>query len=273
MTWTINGKNYVCQKYGNSAECVVSIAAGMTCNWTDIDGITYTNTNIGTPDIVWSIVQGFVASITMTNPSRPTILNPKDALILANNGEPNATDVSDLINHIEGTTDQWCYTPGTGACCNGINCSITTQANCVSPNVYKGDGTTCSPNPCLGTEVVCWRCDGTTPTSHTFPVGTTCGPNSNYGGYNYPYSTQPNCGGGGCLSSMCVQTTPNKTACEGIIDPSDPTKHCCYWYSDIPFMPATCHSKPEDPMTKYLIYGGIALVGLAAIVLLLKRRG
>jgi hypothetical protein len=71
---------------------------------------------------------------------------------------------------------------------------------------------------------------------------------------------------------MCIQTTPNQTACEAIMDPTDPTKHCCYWYSDIPLMPAKCHSVPENPTTKYIIYGGIALAGLSVIVLLLKRR-
>jgi hypothetical protein len=46
----------------------------------------------------------------------------------------------------------------------------------------------------------------------------------------------------------------------------------CYWYSDFPFMQEYCHSKKEDPMNKYLIYGGIALVGLAIVVTILKRR-
>lgn len=36
---------------------------------------------------------------------------------------------------------------GTGACCVGTVCSIKAQADCTG--TYKGDGTTCSPNPCV----------------------------------------------------------------------------------------------------------------------------
>jgi spore coat protein A len=43
------------------------------------------------------------------------------------------------------------YTPQTiqGACCNGATCTLTAQAACVPPGVYHGNGTTCSPNPCV----------------------------------------------------------------------------------------------------------------------------
>lgn len=38
--------------------------------------------------------------------------------------------------------------PPTGACCDGSgDCTITTSAGCVG--TYKGNGTSCSPNPCL----------------------------------------------------------------------------------------------------------------------------
>jgi len=46
----------------------------------------------------------------------------------------------------------------------------------------------------------------------------------------------------------------------------------CYWYSDFPFMQEYCHSKKEDPMNKYLIYGGAALVGLAIVITIIKSR-
>lgn len=40
--------------------------------------------------------------------------------------------------------------PLIGACCDGQTCSVTTQAECVAAgHSYFGDGTTCSPNPCL----------------------------------------------------------------------------------------------------------------------------
>ncbi len=35
----------------------------------------------------------------------------------------------------------------TGACCMGVDCSITTEADC--EGVYKGDNTNCDPNPCI----------------------------------------------------------------------------------------------------------------------------
>jgi len=40
------------------------------------------------------------------------------------------------------------FTAPTGACCNGVSCSITTEAACTG--AYQGDGTVCSPNPCSG---------------------------------------------------------------------------------------------------------------------------
>lgn len=37
-----------------------------------------------------------------------------------------------------------------GACCNGEDCSIQTEADCVdSGGEYQGNGTTCDPNPCV----------------------------------------------------------------------------------------------------------------------------
>jgi hypothetical protein len=39
------------------------------------------------------------------------------------------------------------YTIGSGACCNGDSCSVRSQAQCTG--TYRGDGTTCSPNPCV----------------------------------------------------------------------------------------------------------------------------
>jgi hypothetical protein len=44
--------------------------------------------------------------------------------------------------------------PATGACCIGETCSIRTRASCeAAGGSYQGDGTTCTPNPCV-------NCDG-----------------------------------------------------------------------------------------------------------------
>ncbi|MBN2560576.1 MAG: hypothetical protein JXQ75_06570 [Phycisphaerae bacterium] len=41
--------------------------------------------------------------------------------------------------------------PDTGACCDGVDCTIMTEANCLAAEgVYEGDGTACDPNPCGG---------------------------------------------------------------------------------------------------------------------------
>ncbi len=42
------------------------------------------------------------------------------------------------------------YTPLTtqGACCNGSTCTLTAPGACIA-GVYQGNGTTCSPNPCV----------------------------------------------------------------------------------------------------------------------------
>jgi len=39
------------------------------------------------------------------------------------------------------------YNPPDGACCTGVSCAITTEANCAG-GVWQGADTICSPNPC-----------------------------------------------------------------------------------------------------------------------------
>lgn len=55
------------------------------------------------------------------------------------------------------------YNPATtqGACCNGATCSITAPGACASPAVYQGDGTSCSPNPCVVATGACCANNGT----------------------------------------------------------------------------------------------------------------
>jgi spore coat protein A len=49
----------------------------------------------------------------------------------------------------------------TGACCQGATCTITTPAACLGVGVYQGDGTTCSPNPCVVAAGACCAANGT----------------------------------------------------------------------------------------------------------------
>ena len=55
------------------------------------------------------------------------------------------------------------YTPQTiqGACCNGSTCTLTAPGACAPPGVYQGDGTTCTPNPCVVLTGACCASNGT----------------------------------------------------------------------------------------------------------------
>jgi cysteine-rich repeat protein len=55
------------------------------------------------------------------------------------------------------------YTPQTiqGACCNDATCSLTAPAACTLPGSYQGDGTTCTPNPCVVLTGACCANNGT----------------------------------------------------------------------------------------------------------------
>lgn len=49
----------------------------------------------------------------------------------------------------------------TGACCAPLGCSVTTQTNCASQGgIYQGNGTTCSPNPCVQPTGACCAVGG-----------------------------------------------------------------------------------------------------------------
>jgi len=55
------------------------------------------------------------------------------------------------------------YTPLTtqGACCNLSTCTLTAPGACPPPGVYKGNGTTCTPNPCVVLTGACCANNGT----------------------------------------------------------------------------------------------------------------
>ncbi len=49
-----------------------------------------------------------------------------------------------------------------GACCDGSTCSVETALNCMAlPGAYQGDGTSCSPNPCIVLTGACCAPEGT----------------------------------------------------------------------------------------------------------------
>ena len=55
------------------------------------------------------------------------------------------------------------YTPqtATGACCNGASCTVVPAGSCPAPGVYHGNGTSCSPNPCVVVTGACCAAGGT----------------------------------------------------------------------------------------------------------------
>jgi len=56
------------------------------------------------------------------------------------------------------------YTPQaiSGACCQGASCSVETPANCTAQaGFYQGNGTSCSPNPCIVVTGACCAANGT----------------------------------------------------------------------------------------------------------------
>jgi hypothetical protein len=55
----------------------------------------------------------------------------------------------DEVTSISGIGGAGAGPPQTGACCQGASCTEVTQSQC--NGVYKGDGTTCNPNPCAQT--------------------------------------------------------------------------------------------------------------------------
>ena len=98
----------------------------------------------------------------------------------------NANDPNACGTYSYGATEDYTINvvapPPVGACCDGSGgCTVVYAVNCLSPSVYKGDGTICTPNPCVG---ACCFPDGSclllTPAACTASYhgdGTVCGPN------------------------------------------------------------------------------------------------
>lgn len=128
MTWTQNGIDYVCQKYGDINECVIS--GGLVFDVVDIQGQTTTGLTGSTADIVAMITFNLITQITMTTPSRPLISNPFTKLNQANGGTVTPQDAQELTNHDENSGDQWCYIAP-------VPCSsYTNQVECEANNCY-----------------------------------------------------------------------------------------------------------------------------------------
>lgn len=90
-------------------------------------------------------------------------------------------------------------TPPNGACCNGVTCTQTTEAACLSPSVWQGAFTTCQPNTCQtgaccsGTDFEsCSDANAATCREGLFRPNTTCAANAcgaNFGVYENDFAT------------------------------------------------------------------------------------
>lgn len=108
---TQGGIRYICEQYGDANHCIVS--EGLVFTFTDDKDQTYADLPGGTTDILGFIMIGIVHTIQMNEPSRPTISNPLQAFLDANEGLAlDASDVAFLLQHDENSTDQWCYDSG-----------------------------------------------------------------------------------------------------------------------------------------------------------------
>ena len=90
------------------------------------------------------------------------------------------------------------YTPASvvGGCCQGGVCSIETQANCSTlGGVYQGNGSSCSPNPCVVVTGACCAsnasCSETTQTACVTGGGTYQGNGSTCGSTSCPLVLTP----------------------------------------------------------------------------------
>lgn len=134
--------------------------------------------------------------------------------------------------HVGATwADVVCGAPPTGACCFADGtCSVLLQADCLAAGgVYRGDGTTCSPNPCpqLGT---CCALDGTC----TFVLEANCTGAWTLGGACDPNPCTQPVGSCCALDGSCTVTTQVNCAATwtegGVCVPNTcppPTGSCC----------------------------------------------
>jgi hypothetical protein len=170
-------KDFFAQKFGDVSQCMC--LAGLTFNYLDTQGITYTGVTGGTDSIFSGFALGMFQWVDMTSParSRVTATDVSNACGSLSFGDYNAFRV--LC-----TAPAYCYSapPGQGACCIGYNCSITTQAGCTG--TYLGDGTSCAGNPCgspppTGSCCIAGNCTQTTQANctGTWTQGISCSPN------------------------------------------------------------------------------------------------
>lgn len=255
MTWTQNGIDYVCQKYGDINECVIS--GGLVFDVVDIQGQTTTGLTGSTADIVAMITFNLITQITMTTPSRPSISDPFTKLNNANGGSVTPTDAQELTSHDENSGDQWCYAAP-------IPCEQhTTQQLCEAAACYWYN------NSCHSSPPVC----------ENYTTQAECEAEGCYWYNNSCHSALPSCEilqtSEECSRYNCYwynnscHSSPPPVVCESYTTQAECEAAGCYWYD------SSCHStpQPQPPEIPWAIIGvGLACVTIAAIIIIKKRR-
>jgi len=130
-----------------------------TLFWTtpggDYVGTASASTNVGGEgDYTWGSTSGMVADVQSWLDNPPQNFG---WVVLGNEGQPeSAKQFATRENTDSGGAFKpeliVNYTPLviSGGCCQAASCSIETPANCTTlGGAYEGDGTSCSPNPCV----------------------------------------------------------------------------------------------------------------------------
>jgi len=152
--------------------------------------VTFTNTGTFTSGQNYNITNGtLVAQVRISTPDLPianTAIPTGPVRLTGILSQNDTTDPRDGNYQLLLRTPADIQVCVQGACCNGVSCSITTQAACVAPGVYQGDNSTCSPSPCTvaATGACCnaqtGACSVTTQAACTGSYqgdNTTCSPN------------------------------------------------------------------------------------------------
>jgi len=135
---TENCIDYICQKFGNINECVVS--NGLSWSYLDIEGTTHTETGATSSVVSRLIFPQLVVSVTMISPARGTFTYSQ--LRTANGGnDVTLVDCGTLDAHDENSGDQWCYSEPSP--CS----SYFIQQTCEAAECYWCNGV-CQDTPC-----------------------------------------------------------------------------------------------------------------------------
>lgn len=228
MTWSINGKQYVCWNFGDASHCCVK--TGLSWYYT-VGGTNYNETG-ATAQAVSRLASGLITSLTMTNP--PTGTFTQAQLNTANGSSVTLQDAQEITLHDEPAESQWCYIPcsahATTAECTQYGCywwnnachdtapsctQISTQAECTAWSCFWYNGS----------------CHGTAPTGEQINNQSEC---TQYGFYWY---------NGSCHSSP--------PSCEVLDNQSDCGAYSCYWYRN------ACHGADQPQLCYWIdVQGG-----------------